>query len=179
MILVHAGNRIDVEGREQPRFPADRVASVGRRLGQLLEVLEPRGVVTATAAGADLLMAEAAIGRGIPLHVVLPFGRDRFLVESVEDQGGRWPEAYDRVMKHVLLSAGCSLRELELDADDAGYRAGNDGLLLRARELGGERVLAAVVNPRAGAGPGGVVDDFVEKAEASGLFVLTVDPLRT
>lgn len=178
MIVVQAGNRIDETGRGAPRFPPDCEPDVARRLDQLLEVLDPDGVVTATAAGADLLIAEAAIARSIPLHVVLPFGRDRFRVESVEDQGGRWAEAYDAIIDHVGSDPACSLDELELDADDAGFRAGNDALLERAQTLGGRRVLAVAVRPPRGDGPASVVDDFVEKAERAGLFVLEMDPMH-
>ncbi len=178
MIVVHAGNRIDEAGREAPRFPPECEPDVARRLDELLEVLDPDGVVTATAAGADLLMAESAIARSIPLHVVLPFGRDRFRVQSVADQGGRWAEAYDAVINHVGSDPGCSLGELELDADDAGFRAGNDALLERARALGGRRVLAVAVRSPLHDGPASVVDDFVEKAERAGLFVLEMDPMH-
>lgn len=177
MIIVQAGNRIDVPGRGAPRFPPDRVPDVARRVAELLDVLRPDGLVTAMAAGADLLFAQAAMERGLPLHVVLPFDSGRFRAESVEDQGGRWVEAYDAVLDHVRSAPDCSLEELDLTPDVVGYRAGNDGLLERARALGGRRVLAVAVRPRAST-EGSVVDDFVAKAEGAGLFVLEVDPLR-
>ena len=52
MILVHAGNRVDGPGRAgPPRFPEAQAEFVGWRLSRLLDVLRPRGVVSAAAAG--------------------------------------------------------------------------------------------------------------------------------
>jgi hypothetical protein len=177
VILVQSGNRIDGPDRDTPRFPAEQVPAVARRMTDLLELLRPSGVVTAAAAGADLLVAEAAIAGGIPLHIVLMFDRDRFRIESVEDQGDRWPDVYDAVLTHVESTPGCSLREFALAADEAGFRAGNGLILDRALALGGRRVLALAVHPRAST-EGSMVDDFVNKAERAGLFVLEVDPLH-
>jgi len=177
MIVVHAGHRMDAPDRTPARFPQDRVAEVRRRLGDLMDVLQPDGVVAAAAGGADLLIAEAALDSGIPLHVVLPFDRQRFKDESVADQGPPWTGAYDGVIDRVTTDAQCSLTELALDADEDGYRAGNQALIDRAVELGHGRVLAVTVRHHDPAEKPSITDDFVDRARAARLFVVEIDPL--
>lgn len=177
MIVVHAGHRLDPQGQSPTRFPADRVPDVRNRLRDLLVVLEPVGVVTAAAAGADLLMADAAIECGIPLHVVLPLERAGFRRVSVADQGRDWTTCYDRVIEWVTNDTRSSLRELDHGADDDGFRAGNQALLDRARELGEGQVLAVTVRRCAPEQSPSLTDDFVDRARAARLFVVDIDPL--
>lgn len=176
MIVVHAGNRMDVRGGSQSRFPGDRISYVRSRLDDLLAVLRPAGVVTAAAAGADLLMAEAAITSRIPLHLVLAFDRERFRRESVADQGVMWTTSYVRVIERVRSNSSCSLTELAFEANDDGYRAGNQAMLDRAQDLGGGRVLAVTVRHCDTDAPS-MTDDFVDRARSAGLFLIEVDPL--
>ncbi len=177
MIVVHAGNRVDEPGRAPARFPAGRVDAVRGRIGQLLDLLEPAGVVTAAAAGADLLLAGAAIDRKVPVHLVLPFDRDCFREESVADRGERWTSAYDLVLSAVEDDRAGSILELDLAPDDAGYRDGNQALIDRAVQLGGSRVLGVAVRAPGGDGTS-VTDDFVERAQAADLFLIDIDPSR-
>jgi hypothetical protein len=176
VILVHAGNRLDDARRSPSRLPDDHVDTLGRRLAELVDVLQPLGVVTAIAGGADLLMAEAARGHDVPLHVVLPFGRERFRQQSVADQGERWVASYDRIIEWVTADDRCSLVELDLEPTLAGYSAGNEALLERARTLDPTRLLAVAVRHREPDAPS-VTDHFVDRSRAAGLFVIEVDPL--
>jgi hypothetical protein len=176
VIVVHAGNRTDEAGRAPPRFPVDHEAGVAARIGRLLDVLQPEGVVTAAAAGADLLVVEAARQRGIPVHVVLPFDRDRFCTESVEDRGERWTRSYEKAIAGTLADPRSSLIELALEPDADGFRSGNQALLDRAGELAPGRVLALVIRPRLTDEPASVTDDFANAADAAGLFVVEIDP---
>ncbi len=143
---------------------------------ELLQILEPAGIVSAAAAGADLLLAEAALDRAVPLHVVLPCPRARFQEVSVADQGPRWVLAFERVLNHVAQDTRSSLEELTLEPDDAGFRMANQVLLDRAVNLGADRVLAVAVRPRQRESTPSVTDDFVDRAEAAGFFVLEIDP---
>ena len=90
MIVVHAGNRPDQPGRETPRFPASQVAAVEHRVAALLDALRPEAVVSAPAAGADLIVLAAAQRRGIPVHIVLGIDLDAFIEQSVADAGETW-----------------------------------------------------------------------------------------
>lgn len=173
---MHSGNRIDQPGRVPPRFPAHRERAVGARMVELLKILKPAGVVTAAAGGADLLLAEAALERAVPLHVVLPCPRARFQEVSVADRGPRWTRAYERLLDHVAGDGRSSLEELALEPDDAGFRMANQVLLERAGSLGPDGVLAVAVRPKHRESTPSVTDDFVDRAEAAGLFVLEIDP---
>lgn len=170
MILVHSGNRIDAPDRTPARFPAEREEDVGRRLGELLDLLEPDGVVTAAAGGADLLLAEAAIKRSVPLHLVLPCDVELFEKISVADQGERWSAAYGAVLDHR-----CSLVVLGLEPDQDGFLRTNQALIERALEFD-RAVLAVAVRPPPCGDAGSVTDDFVDRAHGSGLFVVEIDP---
>ena len=119
VLVVHAGNRIDGPDRAPARFPPDREQAVADRLGELLDVLAPEGVVTSAAAGADLLMVEAAEKRQLPVHLVLPFPRARFRAVSVEDQGPRWVSAFEHAVERA--------RELARRARPGARRRGAPG----------------------------------------------------
>jgi hypothetical protein len=176
MIVVQAGNRVDEPGRTPPRFPPERERRVRKRFEALLD-LGVDSVVTAAAAGSDLLLVEVALERSIPVHVVLPFAPGKFRDESVADRGERWAQSYDRTLDAVGREIAGSLLVLDFDPDDAGFRATNGALLEHACLLSPGRVLAVAVRPRERRGPPSVTDDFVERAERRGLFVVEIDPL--
>lgn len=176
MLVVHAGNRIDGADRAHPRFPPERELAVSDRLGELLDVLEPDGVVTAAAAGADLLLVEAAQKRCLPVHLVLPTGRRRFRTTSVEDRGERWESAFDRALDLVTSHEQSSLVELALESEANVFSAGNQALLDRARDIAENGVLAVAVRPAGGEEPSSATDDFVGRAKQAGLFVIEIDP---
>jgi hypothetical protein len=89
----YAGNRVDAADRGGPsRFPESQVPFVRERLARLVEALRPRVVVSAAAAGADLLLLEEALAvKGLAVHVVLPFAAPRFRETSVADRGDAGP----------------------------------------------------------------------------------------
>jgi ABC-type sugar transport system substrate-binding protein len=174
VLVVHAGNRIDGPDRPRARFPPDREQAVADRLGELLDVLAPEGVVTSAAAGADLLMVEAAEKRQLPVHLVLPFPRARFRAVSVEDQGPRWTSAFE----HAVERAPSSLVELDLEPGVEGLHAGNQALLDHALGLARTGLLVVAVRPTGGEAPPSVTDDFVRRAVDAGRFVIEIDPRR-
>ena len=90
MLLVHAGNRLDLANRRGARFPSSQVPTVRTRVRQVLDTLRPSGVVSAAASGADLIVLEEAIIRSIAIHVVLPISREEFVNKSVADTGPDW-----------------------------------------------------------------------------------------
>jgi hypothetical protein len=176
VIIVHAGNRVDEPERAIPRFPPHREEAVGARLGELLDLLRPDGVVTGVSAGADLLLAEAAVERDVPVHAVLVCDQTRYGEVSVDDRGPRWTQAYRRILDHIAADSRCSLLELEIEADDAGFRVANGLLLERAAHLDTNGILAVAVRPARRETTASVTDDFVTRAEKMGLFVIEIDP---
>jgi len=109
VLIVHAGNRIDAPDRQVPRFPASQVTAVAQRVGRLFDVMKPAGVVSAPAAGADLIVLDEARKRSIPLHVFLPIREDEFVRESVSDHDDEWLEMFDDVIDHANEEYACSL----------------------------------------------------------------------
>jgi hypothetical protein len=179
VIVVHAGNRVDDARRATPRFPAHQVAHVGDRLGRLLRELRPRLVVTAAAAGADLLVMEEALRvPGVAVHVVLPFDRETFRRESVEDRGDEWTARYDRLVDELAARDDCKVFEHGGEPGAGAYDEGNRQLVdhARSRAAADEGVLALAVRPKAPADPPSVTDRFVERARTAGLTVIDIDP---
>jgi hypothetical protein len=175
-MIVHAGNRVDEPGRAAPRFPPYCEKVVAARLGELLDLLQPDGVVTGISAGADLLLAEAAVERGVPVHAVLACEQTHYCEVSVDDRGPRWTRAYQRILGYIAADSRSSLLELESEPDDAGFRAANGALLERAAGLETNGILAVAVRPARREPVASVTDDFVARAEKVGLFVVEIDP---
>jgi len=177
VLLVHSGNRIDLAGRRVVRFPSTQVPVVQARIARLLETLRPTDVVSAAAAGADLIVLEEAIRLGINVHVVLTVARDEFVEQSVMDAGPEWVTRFESVVRHVSTVDGCSLTESDDAPDHEWYLAALDQLLGRAEALAANRTIAALtVRPPEGEVPPSVTDDFAARAERIGLLVLTIDP---
>jgi hypothetical protein len=179
MILVHAGNRVDGPGRPgPPRFPEAQADFVGRRLSRFLDVLRPRVVVSAAAAGADLLLLESALATpGIAVHVVLPFGAGQFRETSVADRGQAWALRYDQVLAAVRDRLDGQLIEYREAADDAGFRAGNRHLIAHAGAIAdGDGVLALAVRPRPDPAAPSMTDDFVQAARLQQVTWIDIDP---
>jgi hypothetical protein len=178
VLLVHGGNRPDEDGRSPPRLPAGRLDAVGEALARVVAALQPSGVVSAGAAGADLLVLDAAARLGVPVHIVVPIAEAQFVAQSVEDAGGDWVERWDGVVAAARADPASSVVSLELAADSDWYREANGALLDAARRLAGEGepIVVLTVRPPEGEHPPSVTDDLAERAVAAGLVVLTLDP---
>jgi hypothetical protein len=180
VLIVHAGNRIDGSDRREPRFPATQVAAVAQRVGRLLDVMQPAGVVSAPAAGADLIVLDEARRRAIPLHVFLPITSDEFVRASVADHDGEWLAMYENVMDHAHADGSSSVCRIEAEAHTDWYLEAHQTLLAHAVELAaGDLVVALTVRPPAGEIPHSATDEFADRAGRFGLIVVTVDPRPT
>ncbi len=85
------------DGSQHLRQFDERMAAL-----QIAEVLIHRRVSFAygsLAAGADILWAEALLGSGAELHVVLPFAVDDFLDSSVAPSGPGWVSRFHRCLE--------------------------------------------------------------------------------
>lgn len=179
MILVHAGNRVDsADDPGPPRFPERQAAFVQQRLTRFVDAVRPRIVVSAAAAGADLLLLESALATpGVAVHVVLPFAATQFRETSVADRGASWTERYDRVLVAVHERAECELIEFSDVPDDRGYRAGNRHLIDHAvRIADGDGLLALAVRVPPGQAAPSMTDDFVEAARLREVTVIDMNP---
>ena len=150
---------------------------VASRVAHLLATLHPFAVVSAAAAGADLVVLEEALRQGIRAHVVLPIGRADFVEQSVADAGPEWVQRFDGVLAQVGADDRCSVVEGDAEPETAWYVAGHDQLLRRAEELaGGDVIVALTIRPPEGETPPSVSDAFAARAERSGLLTLCIDP---
>lgn len=148
-VLYYAGNL----------FRHDRAAEMRMRrdIDAALDSLGTTIAYGALAAGADIVIAEAILARGVELHVVLPFARDDFVAISVEAFGAEWRPRFQRCIEQATSIC---------HASDAGY-AGDPGQFvygnafamglacLRASHLCAEAVHLAVWDGAAAIGEGG------------------------
>jgi hypothetical protein len=143
----------------------------------LLDVMQPAGVVSAPAAGADLIVLDEARRRSIPLHVFLPINDDDFVRESVADHDHEWLGLYTAVLDHARDDERSTVCRFDRSVYEGWYLEAHQELLAHAAELAaGDLIVALTVRPPAGEVPHSATDEFADRAGRAGLIVLTVDP---
>ena len=143
----------------------------------MLDALQPLAVVSAAAAGADLIVLREAIERGIGAHVVLPIPVREFVKQSVIDAGSEWVRCFEEVLDHVANDPHCSLLQEDESPDDDWFLAAHDQLLDRAKDVAdGDIVVALTIRPPEGEDPPSVTDEFAMRAARMDLLVLCIDP---
>jgi len=124
----------------------------------------------ALACGGDLLIAEVALDRGVPLHVVLPFDEEDFLAQSVRPGGEGWEARFRACIGRAASVVHAS--EMEFFGDPAQYGYGSRmamGLArLRAAHLGGDSVQVAIWDGKPSNGPAGTGADVAAWKEHGG-----------
>jgi Adenylate and Guanylate cyclase catalytic domain/Tetratricopeptide Repeats-Sensor len=93
-VLHFCGHRVTADAEKAGGFAADDEPAVAAAVRDFLSNRSFDGAYGALACGADIIIAEAALEHGVPLHVVLPFGIDDFEEVSVRSGGAGWPERY-------------------------------------------------------------------------------------
>jgi hypothetical protein len=84
-------------------FVADAAAeaALAEKIDAALNRLNPDTAYGALACGADILVAEAILRRGLELHVVLPFEREDFVTQSVRPGGETWVDRFDHCLERA------------------------------------------------------------------------------
>jgi class 3 adenylate cyclase len=114
-VLVFAGHMIDFPDRKTPRFPPSQAEAVARIIRERIASLNVAAGFATAACGAPILFHEAVQAIGGESHVVLPYGRDEFLTDSVairEDMD--WTSRFDHVLekaRKVVLASPQRLDE--------------------------------------------------------------------
>lgn len=161
--FLFAGHMVDAPGREPPRFPAAAVPSARDAISRTLDSLRPTPndrAIASGACGGDLLFAQAALARGLPLICALPFAEERFRKESVEFAGAEWVEAFEAVRANprarVVVLAD---RDDPPPTADTPYAGLNRWLLDAAFTCDPHTVhLICLWNGQSGDGPGGTAE---------------------
>jgi hypothetical protein len=83
------------------RFRYEMETEIAARIEQTLEGTRISVAYGALAAGADIMLAEALLRRGVALHVVLPFERDDFTAVSVRPSGNEWVDRFDSCLNQA------------------------------------------------------------------------------
>jgi class 3 adenylate cyclase len=88
--IVHfVGHMIAAPGKKG-RFQAVQAAKVATDIAAVLEGMRIGAAYGSLASGADILFAEALLGHGVALNIVLPFAAADFIEQSVRPAGESW-----------------------------------------------------------------------------------------
>jgi tetratricopeptide (TPR) repeat protein len=160
LVFLFSGHMIDVPGREEPRFPAEKEAIAAQAIATRLDKLgaSPEDLaLCGGACGGDLLFAEACLARGLRLSLYIPFDEPQFLHESVTFAGDGWRDRYFAVKSHArttLLVMPAELGPLPTGAN--AFARNNLWQLYTALTYGPEKVrFLCLWNRKGGDGPGG------------------------
>jgi hypothetical protein len=164
VILMYAGRLPSPDG-----FPEANVPFVRQQVERVLRSLMPRFVAGSAAAGADLVVLEAALELGIPARVFLAGDAGEFRASSVAED---WGERYER----VLAAPSVDVIEVPRVAGDEGasYKAVTE----RIWEAGSgeDSVVLTLSAERPG---GGHTEDLATLQLGAGGLVLQLDPAAT
>ena len=156
--LLFSGHMIDAADRKTPRFPPSIEGEVRNAIAQRLEVIGATGIdlgICSAACGGDLIFAEAALSRKVPLEVYLPFDVATFAQRSVDFAVGDWHARFDA----VLSASKLHLQPLErppLTKDQDPYEQANLWMLEAASRFGTDKIVfISLWDGKPGDGPGG------------------------
>lgn len=179
--ILFSGHMVDAPDRPLPRFPPALVDAAARRIDAALAALDagPRDLAfTQGAAGGDLLFAEACLGRGVPLRLLLPLAEPEFVTRSLlpVSDGAAWLARFRAVVERIGSAPSEAPQVLGAlgDGEDPFVR-GNLWLLDSARAAGAERLCCVCLwDGGGGDGPGGT-RHLVEAVAAAGGSVVRID----
>ena len=160
-------------------FGADPAAEAPIRAA-LEALLDAEGIgfaYGALACGADIILAEALLARGVELHVVLPFEEQDFLLQSVRPGGEEWEARYRACRDRAASTVFASPMAFFGNPAQYGYasRTAMGLARLRAEHLGAEALQIAIWDGIASDGPAGTGADVASWAAAGGRSRI-VDP---
>lgn len=161
-VAVFCGHRVDQPSRAIPRFPASLEQPVYEAIHQRLKALGTYVGFASAASGGDILFLEALLDLGGELNIVLPYNREQFVADAVQDQPSEqatedWLARFNRVLSHareVIIASDHKPKD-----DAISYEYSNrllHGLAsMRAQQLQTTLVPLAVWDGQPGDGHGG------------------------
>lgn len=157
-VAVFTGHMIDAPHRPNPRFPPRLEPLVRKEIRKALERLDVEIGFASAASGSDLLFLETLLEMGGAVHIVLPYGQEEFIKDSVEvAPGAGWRKRFEKVLSQateVITASGQKLK-----GDSTSYQYANlllTGLAsIKAQQLETDMVPLAVWDGKEGDGPDG------------------------
>jgi len=171
---------IDGGDRPTPRFPPQLESAVRDEIRRGLKRLNVGIGFASAASGSDILFLETLLELGGEAHIVLPYGQDQFIKDSVEIvPGAGWRERFERVLTQAAEIITASDQKLEEDSTSYEYT----NLLLtglasiKAQQLETEMIPQAIWDRKEGDGPGGTAT-VIQHWRNMGLEVELIDLAR-
>jgi class 3 adenylate cyclase len=156
-VAVFAGHLIDRPDRSSPRFPQTVEPAVRDAIDAKVAALRPGFGYASAGCGGDILFLESLARIGAASHIVLPYNREQFRLDSVDFvPGSNWSQRYDQVL------AGAA--ELVLASDhpigggmsyEYGFRLLDGAARVKADDLDSDLVCLALWDGQPGDGRGG------------------------
>lgn len=181
VLVIFAGQGLDLPGQEEPIFPSYMEKQVKQRLHDMLEGLEAQIGYCSAAAGSEILFIEAMLEREAEVHLFLPCAVEDFVAARVAHAGPRWERRFHNALK--LATSITYVTEERLLGHDALFRFNHrimDGMArLRAELLSTEPNLMLVLDylaPRETGSPGDVMDHWPDIRR---LHVLDLEEVRS
>ena len=185
-VLLFTGHRIDAPGRQEPRFPPDKVEIAKQKIAEAIATEQEiaGGILYGSAgcsSGGDILFHQICDAMNIPTRIFLAVPREIYVRESVAHAGPQWVEDFNKLVKpprpvRVLCETTELPRWLQNKSDYNIWQRNNLWNLHSAfAAAGGENVtLIALWNGASGDKPGGTAD-MVQKAQERGAKTIILD----
>ncbi len=179
-VVVFSGHMIDGRNRATPRFPPQLESVVRDALRSRLKKLDVGLGFASAACGSDILFLETLLELGGEVHIVLPFGQEQFIKDSVEVvPGANWRERFERVL--IQAAEVITASDQKLDEGSTSYEYANlllHGLAsIKARQLETELIPQVVWDRKEGDGPGGTAS-VIQQWRNVGLETDVIDLAR-
>jgi len=180
-VAVFSGHMIDQPGRPTPRFPAGIEPAVAGEIRRRLDALDCGIGYASASCGGDILFLEAMLQRGGEVNIILPYGAERFIRDSVAlIPGSNWEQRFRDLLAsnnvRLIVASHDPLHDDQIANDYANQLTfGLAGI--RAWQLGAELAPLAVWDGMPGDGPGGTCD-AVARWRQCGLEPAVIDPLE-
>lgn len=184
-VILFTGHMIDAPGRDEPRFPANKVDVAKQKIAEAVaaEQQVSGGIaygVAGCASGGDILFHLVCEEMNIPTRIFLAVPRELYIRESVAPAGPQWIEDFNRLVKSRPVRVLCDSKELPRWLQDKPeyniWQRNNLWNLHNAlAAAGGENVtLIALWNGASGDGAGGTAD-MVQQSQERGAKTIILD----
>ena len=177
-IVVLAGRRVDKDGAVPVRFPLANVPTVRERLKSVFEHQNCTTLVTAAAAGVDLIGLQVAGELGMRRRILLALPVEHFRTVSVADRPGDWGPVFDRII-HEAESTGDVTILGDSDTKESFMQA-NRAIIREAAQMANDNHLRRIAviawdgQPR---GADDVTADFKEYAADQEFTIIEISTL--